>query len=78
MAVDTNGKQPPNILGKDLFRFYVTKNTIVPEGTTDETLYKFDNCLGGDFGCTAWVLMNENMDYLHCNDLSWNGKTKCD
>ncbi len=29
------------------------------------------------FGCTAWVLYNENMDYLHCDDLSWEGKTKC-
>ena len=27
--------------------------------------------------CVAWVIQNENMDYLHCNDLSWNGKTKC-
>ena len=28
-------------------------------------------------GCTAWVIYKENMDYLHCNDLSWNGKSKC-
>ena len=27
--------------------------------------------------CTAWVIYNGNMDYLHCNDLSWHGKTKC-
>lgn len=27
--------------------------------------------------CTAWLLYNENMDYLHCDDLSWTGKTKC-
>ena len=27
--------------------------------------------------CTAWVIYNENMDYLHCDDLSWDGKHKC-
>ena len=27
--------------------------------------------------CTAWVIYNGNMDYLHCNDLSWDGKHKC-
>ncbi len=27
--------------------------------------------------CTAWVIYNENMDYLHCDDLSWGGKHKC-
>ncbi len=28
--------------------------------------------------CAAWVIYNENLDYLHCNDLAWDGKTKCD
>ncbi len=28
--------------------------------------------------CTAWVIYNENMDYLHCDDLSWDGKHSCD
>ena len=32
---------------------------------------------GNMYSCTAWVLYNENMDYLHCDDLSWTGKTKC-
>jgi len=27
--------------------------------------------------CTAWVIYQGNMDYLHCNDLSWKGKNKC-
>lgn len=35
----------------------------------------YERITGG--GCTAWVIFNENMDYLHCDDLSWNGKTKC-
>ena len=27
--------------------------------------------------CAAGVLINENMDYLKCEGLSWNGKKKC-
>lgn len=27
--------------------------------------------------CSAWVIYNENMDYIRCSDLSWGGKTKC-
>ena len=29
------------------------------------------------YACTVWVLYDENMDYLHCNDLSWTGKKTC-
>ncbi|MBQ8167977.1 prepilin-type N-terminal cleavage/methylation domain-containing protein, partial [bacterium] len=34
-------------------------------------------CNGECEACTAWVIENGNMDYLHCDDLSWNGKRKC-
>ena len=30
-----------------------------------------------DRGCTAWAYYNENMDYLHCDDLNWQTKRKC-
>lgn len=54
---------------------------VVPHGLHDDTMYKFNTkCLakpGDSWGCTAWVIVNENMDYLHCNDLDWNGKTSC-
>ena len=29
------------------------------------------------YGCTAWVIYNENMDYLHCNGLGWDKKVRC-
>ncbi len=29
------------------------------------------------YACTRWILLNENMDYLHCDDLSWDGNSKC-
>jgi hypothetical protein len=83
--VDVNGAKPPNVLGKDLFSFYLTTKGIIPRGTAQQTGdYSFDNSCknatqsGKGYSCAAWVIYNENMDYLHCNDLSWSGKLKCD
>lgn len=74
--VDVNGKNPPNTIGRDLFGFYLTKNGIIPSGTQNENTYSFKHSSG--HGRTAWIIYNENLDYLRCpNDLSWNGKTKC-
>ena len=76
---DINGIKPPNTYGKDIFIFYLTENSIIPCGTTNETTFTFVDCFNGHgYACTAWVIYNENLDYLHCKDLSWNGKHKCD
>ena len=82
--IDVNGKQPPNTMGKDTFTFYITKTRIVPAGSQMEEggSYSFTNsCKDAKThegrGCTAWVLYNENQDYLHCSDLSWDGKKTC-
>ncbi len=84
IIVDINGKQRPNTTGKDAFWFKITENSIVPLGLKGETeAYNFENCINPvsayytSRGCTAWVIFNENMDYLHCKDLSWEGKTRC-
>ena len=77
--------KPPNATGKDVFWFVLTKYGLVPGGLAEETgSSTFDNRCNlektgtmNGYGCTAWVIYNENMDYLKCNDLSWNGKTKC-
>ena len=83
---DVNGaSNPPNKTGVDLFLFYITKYGVMPMGTQMQySTYTFDqycnmgntNRLNG-YGCTAWVIYNENMDYLRCNDLSWDGKKTC-
>lgn len=61
-------------------------SSIMNETLEDSTIIKTNafprscnrtDCYGHCEGCTAWVIYNENMDYLYCNDLSWNGKTKC-
>ena len=87
VIVDVNGMQKPNTEGKDIFGFYMTKTKIVPFGVKGANPTFKQNCditnsnPNRSFGqmqtCTAWVLYNENMDYLHCTDLDWDGKHSC-
>ena len=75
--VDVNGIKPPNTWSKDVFGFYLTNDDITPMGTTLETAYNFNpDCYNSGLGCTAWVLLNENLDYLKCEGLDWSN-TKC-
>ena len=84
-SVDLDGDKGPNSVGRDIFFFYITNKGIQPSGLpSDVTGRTFPNSCQKDnvgasngYGCTAWVIYNENMDYLHCNGLSWAGKTKC-
>ena len=81
--IDVNGSRKPNTMGRDVFTFYITKERIVPAGTAEETGSASFESSCADVsthegrGCTAWVLYNENMDYLHCSNLSLNGKKTC-
>lgn len=81
--VDINGYKSPNQVGKDVYRFWLTKFGIIPMGNEQQTAsYTFSiGCKDKDvttgFGCAAWVIYNENLDYLHCSGLDWNGPTKC-
>ena len=90
ILADINGNKLPNQFGVDFFTFLITKHGIVPQGTQMQTKgFTFDRAckdksigsipgLGANgAGCAAWVIYNENMDYLHCSDLSWESKTKC-
>ncbi len=79
-SVDINGNKGPNIAGKDVFSFYFAQSQIRPFGISEA--YPFEKYCNksselNSIGCAAWVLQNENMDYLHCDDLSWSGKSKC-
>ena len=78
------------VIGKNYFYFVLTDNGLFPKGmkvpavgdtSTFENSCVLDaasNNINSGFGCTAWVIYNKNMDYLRCNDLSWDGKHKCD
>ncbi len=87
--IDVNGNKGPNTQGIDIFYFgtYLNDGNLAlqagnPEEHSDyEGIYACDknsNISQNGHTCTGWILINDNMDYLHCSDLSWNGKTKCD
>ncbi len=80
------------ITGDTVFLFYITEFGLYPMGSAMENQnshdtrppYNFEtHCnisqskLLNGYGCTAWVLENENLDYKKCSDLSWSGKRKC-
>lgn len=85
--IDLNGSKKPNTYGKDIFEFFITKEGIVPAGDTGfnkNSPYSFNSgCVNNaapmnGVDCTAWVIRNENVDYLKCPDeLSWDGKHSC-
>lgn len=80
ISFDTNGYRKPNKVGDDFFYFIVSKDKIVPRGipgTYTNFNDAFEGCYSSGGACAAWVIYNENLDYNHCTDLSWNGKTKC-
>lgn len=84
LGVDINGYKGPNQLGKDTFTFFITKYGIVPYGSSQATSNTFNtDCknttAAQGFGCAAWVIYNENMDYLEScgSTLSWGGTTSC-
>lgn len=74
-VVDINGDKGPNRWGVDTFIFHVKKDKIVPRGMKNTSAESTSTCstdsdghIGwfNGSGCTAWVLYNENMDYLKC------------
>ncbi|HIS35924.1 TPA: type II secretion system protein [Candidatus Scatousia excrementigallinarum] len=85
--VDLNGAKAPNTLGIDIFVFGIFENKLIPYGLTHIDKFKqfrFENLCSlkvknrmNGYGCAAWVIFEENMQYLKCNDLSFNGKKKC-
>ena len=87
VIVDINATNKPNISGKDIFTFYLTKQGLYPVGTTFDSLSVSRYCNSsrefgqayGDYtngtACTAWVLYRENLDYLHC-EVDWNNGNK--
>lgn len=88
IIVDINGLKAPNTTGKDTFLFEITKYGVVPRGTSFATSGDISESFEAGCqnkttqagsSCAAWVIYNENMDYLkdNCTNLSWSGPTKC-
>ncbi len=81
--VAVNGKNN-TIEGKDIFQFRFMTDGVIPWGFVDKDSNDgFDQCYKterkyGNLYCTAWVIYNQNMDYLHCRDkISWAGAHSC-
>jgi type II secretory pathway pseudopilin PulG len=82
IKVDVDGFNGPYAWGKDVFLFHILSNRLLPAGAGDYQSFaaycsRTSTITSNGVGCTAWVIYNENLDYLHCDDLSWGGKTKC-
>jgi len=79
-AIDINGiENPPNTTGKDIFYFSILQSSIIP-AQLDMRYCDIENTgnkTNNGYACTRWILSNENMEYLRCNDLSFEGKSKC-
>lgn len=86
ISVDINGFKKPNVMGEDTFSFVVAENGIFPVGdefwenhpnNSFEKACNIKSCWGNCESCSGWVIKVGNMDYLHCDDLSWSGKHAC-
>ena len=77
--IDIDGPQGANKAGIDQFGFYTTMKGLIPMGGPKDNLVSFSECLqNGGFACTAWVLINKNMDYKNCpNVVNWENKATC-
>ncbi len=76
--IDLNGQSGPNTDGRDVFVFHIYYDGIAPKGIKQDTNWtqSFKNqCMGQRWnnvgGCTGWVVINGNMDYLHTDNLDW-------
>ncbi len=77
--IDIDGPVGANKAGIDQFGFYTTKKGLIPMGGPQDNLVPFSKCLeNGGYACTAWVLINKNMDYKNCPKvINWKTKKTC-
>lgn len=73
-----------SIIGVTTFHFIINEKGFIPNGLSQSSFEAQcdvkNKSIATDYNgrtCTAWALMKENMEYLRCNDLSWDGKQKC-
>ena len=79
-TVDTTGPSGPNVAGKDYINFMITKEGVLPMGNKGgyHTNSFEIGCLQEFYNCSAWMIYNDNMDYLHCPEkLGWEKANSC-
>ncbi len=84
LDVDIDGTKGANINGKDIFRFLIENNEVVPAGRNSSAIDKL--CFSSGTYCTGWVIDTGNMDYLKADRtgkcpngkvLNWTTNTSC-
>lgn len=89
LYVDVNGPAIPNMLGVDVFGFYLSDSNILPMGFYGDEFSFGYNCQFetptknkyNGLGCSAWALKNKNMEYRKCKAgtrIGWTKATRCD
>ena len=88
IIIDVNGPARPNMLGVDVFGFYISGTSLIPMGFYGDDFSFNSNCLKNNMtnnenglACTAWALTNKNMDYRKCSAgdvIDWTTSTSCD
>lgn len=58
IRIDTNGTKKPNVVGKDIFDFYVTKDALITRGSQ-----KTNTSQTSDWGKAAYILQTGKIDY---------------
>lgn len=80
--VDIDGPNSgQSMFGYDLFRFFLTKDGIIPDGAPKHVggnkAFSQTECPTKGPQCAYWLIEYGNRDYLRCSGLAWSGKTKC-
>lgn len=58
IRIDINGTKKPNVVGKDIFDFYVTKDALIARGSQ-----KTNTSQTSDWGKAAYILQTGRIDY---------------
>jgi len=81
IRVDIDGpNKGKNQIGNDIFDFSIYFYDANGQQALQLTPSALPDEWTGDFYdsySTAWVIKNENLDYLKCSDLNWETKTSC-
>lgn len=62
--VDVNGAQQPNVLGRDVFQFWVTENGVVPFGAKGDPPTTTCSLSSSGQGCAGKIIMESAINYL--------------
>ncbi len=65
ILVDINGPKKPNVIGVDIFAFYITKEAVIPFGTSPKGEQDLSTCSNSStgFACTTKILSDGKISW---------------